>query len=141
MHECMPPKIRNLRHNQLVVHLLQKMEEEYAWDGSRPEDAFATDFSRQQAVRGLSQTYSKDELDRAMADVIPMFNERHPRQDPIDVIVEPLRVFTDIVSDIVADLSQAVGVYRGPGAGQEHRDGRGVITNDNFSLDTRRFSV
>ena len=48
----------------------------------------------------------------------------------------PLRVFTDIVSDIVADISQAVGVYRGPGAGQEHRDGRGVITNDYFSLDT-----
>ena len=137
MHECMPPKIRNLRHNQLVAHLLQRMEEEYAWDGSRPEDRMATDYRRQEAVRGLRQTYSKDELDRAMADATPMFNERHPRQDPIDVIVEPLRVFTDIVSDIVADISQAVGVYRGPGAGQEHRDGRGVITNDNFSLDTR----
>jgi hypothetical protein len=30
------------------------------------------------------------------------------------------------VTGIVADISQVAGVYRGPGAGQEHRDGRGV---------------
>jgi hypothetical protein len=113
----MPPKAE-VRHNLLVTLFLDKIEDEYDNTGALP-DSWWSDDEAQYLLRNHTQhNFTLEERDRASAAAFDQFYSGGG-ENPIDEIV-------NIVTGIVADISQVAGVYRGPGAGQEHRDGRGV---------------
>jgi hypothetical protein len=115
----MPPKAE-VRHNLLVTLFLDKLEEEYDNTGALPNSWWSDDEARYLLRNYRQHNFTLEERDRASAEAIDQFYAGGG-ETPIDEIV-------NIVTGIVADISQNVGVlvYRGPGAGQEHRDGRGA---------------
>ena len=118
----MPPKAE-VRHNLLVTLFLDKMEDEYDNTGAEPSRWWNDDEAQYllRVTRNYRQyNFTLEERDRASEEAIDKFYAGGGEPPMIFEIV------SNFVTDVVADISQAVGVYRGPGAGQEHRDGRGV---------------